>query len=420
LRNLVLLGAVEGDKDVLGRYLDISAQELGDELPSQPEMKAEFLETLGGISLSIGQLASAEAKLARALDLRRQSQGASHPDVGRTLNYLGLVQSAANQLPEAEKSLREARDLQGRLGDSARPDLARTLGNLGWVLIRRGQLPAAASYLNEAIALQRPAGASADLALSLKRFGFVQLQQGRILEAVDLLTEARDMNVRVLGHDHLEVASSLNFLGVAYAVREDLPTKVLEAIKLYTEASAIRERLKSSGSVASANRLNTILSQQGTLAEIESLLLELRKYTHVHQPGDAWQQAYFRALSAVVLLEERKFAEAEVAARECHQLRSSTRPDDWGTFHASCLWGAALAGLKNFAAAEEPLRSGYEGMKKREAAMPPPHHLWLGRGLQDLMDLYVALGRPDEVERWAEELRAWRDAHPQFAPFLRK
>jgi hypothetical protein len=36
------------------------------------------------------------------------------------------------------------------------------------------------------------------------------------------------------------------------------------------------------------------------------------------------------------------------------------------------------------------------------------------------MDLYVALGRPDEVERWAEELRAWRDAHPQFAPFLRK
>jgi len=228
------------------------------------------------------------------------------------------------------------------------------------------------------------------------------------------------MNVRVLGHDHLEVASSLNFLGVAYAVREDMPTQVLEAIKLYTEASAIRERLKSTGGAASADRLNAILSQQGTLAEIESLLLELRKYTHAHQPGDTWQQAYFRALSAVVLLEERKFAEAEVAARECHELRQAARPDDWATFHACSLWGAALAGLKKFAAAEEPIRTGYAGMKQREAVMPPPHHIWLGRALQDLVDLCAALGRHDEVERWSSELRVWLAAHPQFAPYLRR
>jgi hypothetical protein len=36
------------------------------------------------------------------------------------------------------------------------------------------------------------------------------------------------------------------------------------------------------------------------------------------------------------------------------------------------------------------------------------------------MDLSLALGRPDEVGRWSEELRIWREAHPQFAPFLRK
>ena len=36
------------------------------------------------------------------------------------------------------------------------------------------------------------------------------------------------------------------------------------------------------------------------------------------------------------------------------------------------LWGAALAGLKNLAAAEEPIRTGYAGMKQREAVMPAP------------------------------------------------
>jgi serine/threonine protein kinase/tetratricopeptide (TPR) repeat protein len=336
VRNLVLLGAVEGDRQLLGRYLDISAQELADELPTQPEMKAEFLETLGSISLSIGQYASAEAKLARALELRRQAQGAAHPEVGRTLNYLGLVQSAAGRLPEAEKTLREARDLQARLGETGLSDLARTLGNLGWILMRQGQLAAAQETLAEALRLQRPAGDSADLALTLKRLGFVHLQLARLNEALEELTEARDMNVRVLGHDHLEVASSLNFLGVAYAFREDRPTRVLEAIKLYVEASAIRERLKSTGGAASADRLNALLSQQGTLAEIESLLLDLRKFTHAHQPDDPWHQAYFRALSAVVLLEEKRFAEAEVAARECLELRRAARPDDWGTLPSAC------------------------------------------------------------------------------------
>jgi tetratricopeptide (TPR) repeat protein len=420
VRNLVLLGAVDGDKQLLGRYLDVSAQELADELPSQPEMKAEFLETLGSISLSIGQYASAETKLARALELRRQSQGASHPDVGRSLNYLGLVLSAAGKLPEAERTLREARDLQVRLGDAGLPDLARTLGNLGWVLMRQGQLPGAESYLAEALALQRPAGASADLALSLKRLGFVHLQAGRIPESIEELTEARDMNVHVLGHDHLEVASSLNFLGVAYAVREDRPTRVLEAIKLYVEASAIRERLKSSGGAASADRLNAMLSQQGTLAEIESLLLELRKYTHAHQPRDTWQQAYFRALSAVVLLEEKRFAEAEAAARECLALRQAARPEDWGTFHAQCMWGAALAGLRDYAAAEEPLRAGYEGMRLREATIPPPHRLWLGRALQDLAAFCRDTGRADEAARWQVELQRWAEGHPELARILQR
>jgi serine/threonine protein kinase len=419
--NLVLLAAVEGDRELLARYLERSTQGLDAEMPGQPEMKAELLETVGSIALNIGQFASAEAKFAKALELRRQAQGADHPEVGRALNHLGMVQSAARKLAEAEKTLREAAVLQRRLPPDAGADLARTLGNLGWVLARQGRLPEAEAVLHEALGMQRPLGESADHALSLKRLGFILLQSGDFAAAESHLTEARDMNIRVLGHDHLEVASALNYLGVALAVQDDeRANKVLQAILLYQEALAIRERLKAAGGAHSPNRLSTMLSLQGTLAEIEDLLQEIRHYTEVHHPDDHWKLGYCHALSAVVLLEEKKFAAAEVAARQSYELRRGARPDDWRTFHAAAMWGSALAGLRNFAAAGEPLLLGYSGMKQREAVLAPAQRLWIGRALLDLATFSTAVSRPEEAARRTGEYRAWAAAHPALARILER
>ena len=59
--------------------------------------------------------------------------------------------------------------------------------------------------------------------------------------------------------------------------------------------------------------------------------------------------------------------------RECLLIREKTEPDAWTTFHTKSLLGGSLLGQKNLPpdAAEPLLLAGYEGMKAREAKIPP-------------------------------------------------
>ena len=71
-------------------------------------------------------------------------------------------------------------------------------------------------------------------------------------------------------------------------------------------------------------------------------------------------------------LDARRWSEAASAARECLEARTRKQPDDWQRFHTMSLLGTALAGRKQYAEAEPLLIGGYEGLKAREAAIPPP------------------------------------------------
>ncbi len=71
-------------------------------------------------------------------------------------------------------------------------------------------------------------------------------------------------------------------------------------------------------------------------------------------------------------LDARRWSEAASAARECLEARTRKQPDDWQRFHTMSLLGTALAGRKQYAEAEPLLIGGYEGLKGREAAIPPP------------------------------------------------
>ena len=70
-------------------------------------------------------------------------------------------------------------------------------------------------------------------------------------------------------------------------------------------------------------------------------------------------------------LREGKFAEAEGPARECLAIRERDIPEDWRTFNARSMLGDSLLGQKKYAEAEPLLLSGYEGLKQREASIPP-------------------------------------------------
>jgi len=113
------------------------------------------------------------------------------------------------------------------------------------------------------------------------------------------------------------------------------------------------------------------------------------------------------ALTGSSFLNLRTYAEAELILRECLAIRAKHDPDAWTTCNARSMRGGALLGQKNYAEAEPLLLEGYEGMKQREAKMPPQvKDLRLRQALERLVQLHDAWGKPDEAAKWRKELQA--------------
>src|SRR5262249_1682435 len=106
------------------------------------------------------------------------------------------------------------------------------------------------------------------------------------------------------------------------------------------------------------------------------------------------------------LLQQRKHAEAEPVLRDCLVLREKKEPDAWTTFNTKSMLGGALLGLKKYAEASPLLVQGYEGMKQREAKIPPQGKVGLTEALERLVQLYNAWGQKDQADQWRKELKA--------------
>ena len=99
-------------------------------------------------------------------------------------------------------------------------------------------------------------------------------------------------------------------------------------------------------------------------------------------------------------------AHVEPMLRECLSIRLEKLPDDWRTFNTQNMLGGSLLGQHKYADAEPLLLSGYEGMKIREASIPPAGRDRLKEALERLVRLYDEWGKVDEAAKWKAELAA--------------
>ena len=110
------------------------------------------------------------------------------------------------------------------------------------------------------------------------------------------------------------------------------------------------------------------------------------------------------AARGLMLLFQKKPAEAELKLRECLTIRRKVQPDDFDTFDAMSMLGEALLDQKQFADAEPLLLSGYEGMKQRLDRIPSQDKPRLNKAIERLVKLYEAWGKNDEAMRWRKDL----------------
>jgi serine/threonine protein kinase len=350
----------------------------------------------------------AAAKLPEAIRLFEQVRdaqvaklGADHPSTLATLNNLACAYQAVGKLPEAIRVLEQVRDARVAKLGADHPSTLLTLFNLAGAYQAVGKLPEAIQ-LFEQVRDAQVAKLGADHPsnlLTLNTLAEAYQAAGKRLEAIPLFEQVRDAQVAKLGADHPSILLTLNALAEAYQAAG----KRLEAIPLFEQAAQGIARRKflheHAGRIIGATVQAYAADRQFDKAEAWA-----RRWLAQTEPQSPAYAAALVSLGSALLGQE-KWAEAEKTLTECLALREKQQPDAWYTFSTMSRLGGALVGQKKYAEAEPLLLKGYEGVKARADQIPPPYkQVNLSQALDRLVQLYEALGKPDEAARWRKEL----------------
>jgi serine/threonine protein kinase len=401
-------GAVENPtiRELLDRAArGLTAEKIEAKFPRQPLVQAEILETVGHTYLGVGDYAKAIRHLQRAADLRRTHLGPDHADTLATLNNLALAYRDAGKTAAAIALLEQVRDANiTKLGPD-HPDTLATLNNLAGAYRSAGKT-AAAIALYEKVRDASIAKLGPDhphTLTTLNNLANAYQAAGKTAAAIALLEQVRDARIAKLGPDHPHTLTTLNNLAFAY---QDAG-RTAEAIALWEPMLPKARRVFGAShpsTIAFTNNLLSALEQTSRFARASELGAELLAVLRQQLPPDDPRLAGTLAQHGLTLLKAGKPADAEPTLRECLAIRAKKEPDAWVTFNTRSLLGGSLLGQKKYADAEPLLLAGYEGMKQREAKIPPQGKVRLTEALERLVQLYDAWGQKDEADGWRKKL----------------
>lgn len=351
-----------------------------------------------------GQLNLAIPLYQETLTIRKSKLGADHSDTLQSMNNLAVgyldLRNARLALPLLEEYLKH---IKGQKGPE-HPTTIMGMNNLAGAYAEAGKLDLALPLSEETVKLAKSKigvdhadtlHCTNNLARNYQRVGKRDL-------ALSLFEETLRFRKTKLGSDHPETLKSMNNLAACY--QADGKTDL--ALSLRQEAAECVERRN----FQDKNSLQIIASLclcHERLKQFEKAEAWRRKSLPlVKQRFGADSLPYGTELAALglYLLEQSKWTEAEPLLRECLAIREQKQPNVWTTFNTHSLLGGALLGQKRYAEAEPLLLTGFDGMKKREASIPPHSRPRFIEGAERLMQLYKTLDKNDEAAKWKQEL----------------
>jgi tetratricopeptide (TPR) repeat protein/tRNA A-37 threonylcarbamoyl transferase component Bud32 len=372
----------------------------------------DTLTTLNNLALAYqgtGKVAASIALLERVHDAQLARIGPDHADTLTTLNNLGLAYQGAGRLPEAIALFERARDASiAKLGPD-HPTTLKVLDNLAKAYRAAGKVADAIALLERIrdarIAKQGPDHPATLQALA--NLAVIYWSAEQLDRSVPLFEDVLKRQEAKLGRQHQSTQQTVANLGVNY---KDVG-RLDKAIPLLEEAYRFSDHFPSFRWVSAP--LFDAYAKAGRPAEATRLALETLAGARKTEPKDSPRLAGALAQTSLALLQIKAYAEAEPILRECLAIREKAQPDLWNTFTAKSMLGGALLGQKKYAKAEPLLRKGYEGMKERQAKIPPEGRIRLTEALERLIQLSEATGKPDDACRWRKELEAVKRAgHP--------
>jgi tetratricopeptide (TPR) repeat protein len=209
----------------------------------------------------------------RALAIREEARGPSHPDVALSLNNLALIYHNQGNYAEALRLHERALAIYEQTLGPNHTDVALSLGNMAEVYTRQGNYEEASRLHRKALAIREQAlGPNhPDVAMSLHNLALVYGEEGNYEEALRLLERAQMISEQARGPNHPDVALSL----CALADLQRVQGNYAEALRLHERALAIREQALGPNhpDVAwSLNGLALVHLAQGNYEEASGLL----------------------------------------------------------------------------------------------------------------------------------------------------
>jgi serine/threonine protein kinase len=347
--------------------LDQTARDLDAEFPGASKIKGELLHTLGGAYQGLGLFDRAADLLARALSVRQTALGPDHPDTLHSMYGLAVAYEMAERTAEAQPLFEQVLRLRkARLGPD-HPDTLESMFGLAWVYRNAGRFDEATSLSEEVLRLRkaRLGPDHPDTLHSMWGVALAYWSHGRLFEAIPVLEEALKLRKAKLGPSHAGTMQSTFGLAVAYLDADRLD----EAVRLSEESLELHKAKLGPDHV-------------GTLAA----------------------GAVRDGASGRLLLQQKKYAEAEPLLQQNLSYRERNDPNDWSRFHSESLLGASLLGQKKFDEAKPLLIEGYEGLKQRATKIPAPLKHHLTEAGERVVRLYDDWGKPEEAAKWRAEL----------------
>ncbi|MEM8806568.1 MAG: tetratricopeptide repeat protein, partial [Cyanobacteria bacterium P01_G01_bin.38] len=253
---------------LLQRALQIREQSLGD---SHPDVAAS-LNNLAVLYYSQGNYAEAEPLYQRALQIREQSLGDSHPNVAQSLNNLAELYRDQGNYAEAELLYRRSLQiLEQVLGDS-HPDVAISLNNLALLYQAQGNYAEAEPLYRRSLQIREQVlgDSHPNVAQSLNNLALLYHDQGNYAEAEPLFRRSLQIREQSLGDSHPDVATNLHNLALLYRAQGNYA----EAEPLYQRSLKIFEQILGDSHPDVATNLNSLAllyQAQGNYAEAEPL-----------------------------------------------------------------------------------------------------------------------------------------------------
>jgi serine/threonine protein kinase len=428
---------------LLEQVRDKQIEKLG---PDDPDT-LNTMNNLAAAYKAAGNLSEAIRLYEKLRDQRIRTQGPEHPDTLITLVNLAIVYRDAGKLSDPIRVFKELADKEAKkFGPDHRHTLF-TKDNLARAYQDAGKLAEAIPLFEEVLSKRLVLFGPDHLHTCLTRdcLSKAYVDAGRVLDAIRLLEQMGEKLTQKLGPDDPLTLTAQNNLAYFYCVAKQLDRSVAlfkqvlkrrraklgddhpdtlstqanlavnyldagrptEAVPLFEDALS-RVRKLPGPNPAEVTRISGLLGwaydQAGQLAKAERLYRESLEQARRALGADHMHTAGALVLLGLNLLRQNKSADAEAVLRECLAIYEKKQPNAWSTFNTKSVLGGALLAQKKYADAEPLLLQGYEGMKQREASIPPVFKARLAEALERLVQLYEAKAQKDLAEEWREKL----------------